>query len=367
MSCTGRLEPGAFTISVGCTLRKLVGGVFGGMMVLALMAGAVLLWSSVESKFAAGGNSTAQGTPVLGMPSGLAPGRDGIVTVPVYLAPGGASVSSVLFSLDIAQQCLVFDPADGDGSGMPDAISVQAPSAFVISTAYDALDADGELDFILADYSPPYATLPAGDLVTIRLGVACWPSSGEALDIQLPFSSAPAPSFSAPSGSALQGGTVEGSVHVTNVAAVPTFAPTATSTPAPTETPPVPTPTIMATPTAGQPASPLPPPQEQNADQDEDGILSYEDGFYDWDADGRPNFLDPDDDGDGIATLLEGAADADGSGMPNYLDLDANNNGIPDAEEVGASPEDPQDENANGIWDFVEMPLYLPYIRRGEE
>ena len=336
-------------------------------MVLALVAGAVLLWSTLESRFAAGGASAAQGTPLLEMPSGLAPGSDGIVTVPVQLAPGGASVASVLFSVDIAQQCLVFDPADGDGNGLPDAISVQAPPAFVVSTAYDALDADGELDFILADYSPPYATLPAGDLVKIRLGVACWPGSGEALDIQLPFSSAPAASFSAPSGSALQGGTVGGSVHVANTTALPTLAPTATSTPAPTEQPPAPAPTLTATPAAGQPASPLAPAQGQNVDDDADGILSYEDGFYDWDADGSPNFLDPDDDGDGIATLVEGAADADGSGMPNFLDFDSNNNGIPDAREVGANPEDPQDENANGIWDFVEMPLYLPYIRRGEE
>jgi hypothetical protein len=336
-------------------------------MLLALITGGVMLRALLTPRIAAGDASARLGTPLLWMPAGLVPGSDGMVAVPVRLSADRTSVSSVLFSLDIDQECLVFNPADTDRSGIPDAISVQAPPAFVVSTVYDALDSDGELDFILADYSPPYATLPEGDLVTIQLGVACRPASGEALDIALPFSSAPAASFAAPSGSSLTGATAAGSVHVADADAAPTLAPTATSTPAATETPTLPVVTPTPTPDPGRPASPLPPPMRQNVDEDEDGIFSYEDGFYDWDDDGRLNFLDPDDDGDGIATLLEGRGDADGRGVPNYLDLDSNDNGILDAVEVGVDPERPADNNGNGIWDFIEMPVYLPYDERGEE
>jgi hypothetical protein len=282
--------------------------------------------------------SVTQGTPLLWLPEGLTPEVAGLVAAPVHLSPNGATVTSVLFSLDFDQTCLVFDPADDDGNGMPDAITVHLPPAFVVSTVYDARDADGELDVILADYSPPYTPLPDAVLLTVRLGVACVPYPGEVVDIPLPFSSAPIPSFAAPSGSALTGATADGSIHLDGTAGAPTLAPTATSTPGATPTA-TPTPTVLpptATPTpgGGQPTSPLPPPAGQRSDEDGDALFSYEDGYYDWDGDGVPNYLDADDDGDGIPTLLEGKGDADGSGLPNFLDIDANDNGIPDAVEA---------------------------------
>jgi hypothetical protein len=315
----------------------------------------------------------AQGEPLLWIPVGLTPAEDGLVAVPVQLTPNGAAVAGLLFSLDIDQGCLVFDPADADRNGIPDAITIHLGTAFVVSVVYDAQDSDGELDFILADYSPPYATLPADVLVTVRIGVACAAPDGELREVPLPFSAAPGPSFAAPSGSALRGSTSAGSIYLGAAGIVPTPAPTATSTPpappatpilipSPTATPPPPTPT----PDTGQPPSPLPPPAGQASDEDDDGVISYEDGFYDWDGDGAPNFLDPDDDGDGIPTRVEGRGDADGSGLPNYLDIDANDNGIPDAVEAGQNPHDPQDANGNGIRDFVEMRLYLAQLGRSE-
>jgi hypothetical protein len=314
---------------------------------------------------------SAHGEPLLWLPVGLAPGADGSVMVPVQLAPNGAAVASVLFSLDIDQGCLVFDPLDADRNGMPDAVTIHLPPAFVVSAVYDAQDGDGELDFILADYSPPYATLPESALLTVRLGVACASPGGEVRDIPLPFSAAPGPSFAAPSGSALRGASTAGSIRLGG-GSVPTPAATATSTPQAVQSPtpsPSPTParpTATPTPATGQPASPLPPPAGQASDEDGDGVMSYEDGFYDWDGDGAPNFLDPDDDGDGIPTRVEGRGDADGSGLPNYLDTDANDNGIPDTVEAGGDPERPQDANGNGILDFIEMRLFMPQLVRGE-
>jgi hypothetical protein len=306
-------------------------------------------------------------TPLLWVPLGLEPAADGMVAVPVRLTPNGAAVASVLFSLDLDAACLVFDPADDDHNGVPDAITNPLPPAFTVSTVYAAEDGDGELDFIIADYSPPYAALPDDVLLIVQLGVACHPAPGATLEIPLRFSSAPAASFAAPSGSALRGATAAGSIRVGSTDSAPTLAPTATSTPGATLTP-TPTATlppveVTPTPEAGQPPSPLPPPAGQSSDEDGDGVFSYEDGYYDWDGDGVPNYLDADDDGDGIPTRLEGRGDADGSGIPNFLDTDANDNGVPDAVEAGADPEHPADRNGNGIWDFVEMPVYLPFVR----
>jgi hypothetical protein len=72
----------------------------------------------------------------------------------------------------------------------------------------------------------------------------------------------------------------------------------------------------------------------------------------------------PDADGDGIPDYLEGTGDPDNDGIPNYLDLDSNNNGIPDRIEAGDGSDGPVDGNGNGIPEYLEMPLYLPQLRR---
>ncbi len=368
-----------------------------GLLLLALLAGfTLLLRLAVTGSTSAGpgvGVEPAAGQPRLSAPLELIVGQDGAAAVPIIFTANGSSISSVLFSIDLDQQCLLFDPSDSDHDGRPDAVTVSAPAAFTVSALYDAQDVAGELDFLLADYSPPYATLPDGPLVTIRLRATCLPPAGETLTIPIHFSAAPAASFAMSSGSAVAGSTVDGSLLVYAGDIFPTPPATATPTPAPTTKPapqpsvtptdpptltPTPTPTLMPaapptlvappaspTPSGWQPDSPLLPSAGGPVDDDGDGLLSYEEGFADWDADGIPNFLDDDDDGDGIPTRLEGRGDADGGGLPNYLDLDSNNNGLPDAAEVGPDPLHPLDANHNGIWDFLELSLYLPCIVRG--
>jgi outer membrane biosynthesis protein TonB len=310
----------------------------------------------------------------------------------------GSLVASMLFSLDLDQQCLHLDPSDGDGDRIPDAIRPATPGGYVVTVSYDAQDSDGELDFVIIDYSPPYTALPDGPLLTVTVSILCLPGEGETLDIPLLFSRAPSASFAMPSGSALRGATADGSIHLVGPGVEPTpeITPTETITPAltatitPTETPaetvtpqPTETPTETATaepptatpelsptpevtppPSPTQPTSPLPPPRGGNSDHDGDSLYSYEEADLDTDGDGLSNMHDPDDDGDGIPTLLEGRGDADGSGLPNYLDLDSNDNGIPDAVEAGPDPAQPVDGNRNAIPDFAEMPLYLPYLER---
>lgn len=293
------------------------------------------------------------GQPVLALPSQLAPGSDGMASVPVQLTTSGVTLVSAIFSLDIDQACLVFDPVDADGNGRPDAVTFNTPRGFNTSVAYDATDTDGELDFVVADYMPPYAQLSDGVLFTVRLAVVCWPGGAAARDIPLTFAAAPALSFGLPGGSELAGAAVNGSIRT--VGPGPGIAPNPTATPTPAAPPPTPGQTV--------------PPPVNERDDDDDGLLTREEGGLDWDGDGMPNSLDSDDDGDGIPTALEGRGDADGNGLPNYLDLDSNDNSVLDAVECGPDPLQPLDDNNNGIWDYLEItgkPIYLPFIQRGE-
>lgn len=306
--------------------------------------------------------------PTLEIPQHLTVDSSGLVTIPVTFISNGAGITSIAFSIDLDTDCLLFDPIDGNQDRRLDAIAFSVPAAFGASAAYDRTDIDSELDFLIADYSPPYATLPDSVLATIRLGVMCRPSAGSTLEIPVHFSAAPSPSFGMPSGSGYPGSAVDGSILVAD-STPPTFAPTATSTPTPTAVPPTDTPIpttppCTATPTpTGTPPTATPTPFLSHADDDGDGIPSDEEGASDWDGDGIPNYLDPDDDGDGIPTLVEGSGDTDGNGVPNFLDTDSDDDGIPDRLEAGLDPVHPQDSDHDGLCDYLERShLYLPLI-----
>jgi hypothetical protein len=382
------------------TKAILLGGVTAFVLVLGVWLGRAELSQRLLQLY----TGSAHGQPLLWLPRGLQPLADGSAearaAVPVQFTANASSVASMLFSLDLDQQCLGFDPSDRDGDRLPDAIRTATPGGYVVTVSYDAQDSDGELDFVIIDYSPPYTVLPDGALLTVTVSLLCLPGEGETLDIPLLFSRAPAASFAMPSGSALRGATADGSIHLDGpgVEPTPVITATATVTPAltatitPTETPaetftpqpsatltatptpqtstptpgPSPTPEATATPNPQQPPSPLPPPRGGTADHDGDGLYSYEEADLDTDGDGLGNAQDLDDDGDGIPTLLEGRGDADGSSLPNYLDLDSNDNGTPDAVEAGPDPAHPVDGNRNTISDFAEMPLYLPYLQSSD-
>ena len=83
--------------------------------------------------------------------------------------------------------------------------------------------------------------------------------------------------------------------------------------------------------------------------------------FSDFDCDNIPDNIDIDDDNDGIVDWEEGdlSRDTDGDGTPDSLDLDSDNDGIPDnieAQEEGRPYIGPSgvDDNENGLDDIYE-------------
>ncbi|MGD9929772.1 MAG: Ig-like domain-containing protein [Mangrovibacterium sp.] len=84
--------------------------------------------------------------------------------------------------------------------------------------------------------------------------------------------------------------------------------------------------------------------------------------FTDTDCDGIPDEIDIDDDNDGIVDWDEGdlSRDSDGDGIPDSLDIDSDNDGIPDNIEAQAEGRPyirPSgiDENQNGLDDIYEQ------------
>ena len=126
-------------------------------------------------------------------------------------------------------------------------------------------------------------------------------------------------------------------------------------------------------------------------DRDTDGIGDLCDNCIslinpnqlDSDFDGIGNICDVDDDNDGILDITESESDFDGDGIINSLDLDSDNDGCWDLIEAGFSDtnddgvlgidssmadeqgqvinhggySDPEDNNENNIFDFLEFPL----------
>lgn len=91
-------------------------------------------------------------------------------------------------------------------------------------------------------------------------------------------------------------------------------------------------------------------------DSDEDGILDIDETDADFDNDGIPNFLDLDSDGDGIEDIQETIEDFDADGIPNYLDLDSDDDEMPDQEEGIL------DRENNTLLDFLDPQTFTPEI-----
>ncbi len=195
---------------------------------LILVSGLVML-AIVGSSFGADRIFAQASGPSLTIPQAIPAMVGSPVTVPVDFRTGGAAVGSVVFSIDFDEECLGFDARDNNNDGQPDSVHFSKPAAFRGSVSYAADDLDGELDFVIADYSPPIAALPDTDgLVTLEFTPLCTPTTAP-ISVAVAFSDAPAISFGAPNGNDLTGSGSDGSVEIAKPV-TPTTTATATST-----------------------------------------------------------------------------------------------------------------------------------------
>lgn len=206
-----------------------------------LLAGALIALVIISSSILSDRIFAQASGPSLTIPQAIPATVGNLATVPVDFRTGGAAVGSVVFSIDFDEVCLGFDARDNNNDGLPDSVHFNKPAAFRGSVAYAADDLDGELDFVIADYSPPIASLPDTDgLVTLAFTPLCTPTTAPVSAI-VAFSAAPAISFGAPNGNDLMGSGRDGSVEIANpvpptVTSTATFVPTASAPATPTPT-----------------------------------------------------------------------------------------------------------------------------------
>jgi hypothetical protein len=90
-----------------------------------------------------------------------------------------------------------------------------------------------------------------------------------------------------------------------------------------------------------------------DADDDDDGVSSYDERGRNSDGDALEDRLDPDDDNDGLTTVRERkdatrwGEDVDRDQLPNYRDADSDGDAVPDRDEVS-------DIDADGVPDYLE-------------
>ena len=111
--------------------------------------------------------------PTLTLPANAVGGQGGSVTLPILFNSGGLELASLLFSINIDESKLGFDPTDTDNNCAPDGVRFSAalPASMVKCASYDGTDTVGEIDFTIADFSRNPRALSGGILVTLTLTV----------------------------------------------------------------------------------------------------------------------------------------------------------------------------------------------------
>ena len=159
-------------------------------------------------------SSACEGGPILSITENVPAPSNSTVTVPVNFTANGNSISSLIFSVNYDESCLSFDPTDGDGNGIPDAVIFTLPVGFDGSVTFNQADTDGELDFFIADLSPPLSVLFDGAVVSIEFTTTCQPDPGTTTIAPVDFSNNPTASFGNTIGQSVPGNTVNGSVEI---------------------------------------------------------------------------------------------------------------------------------------------------------
>lgn len=217
------------------------------MHYLSLVAGGIAIVGLLTGNMARKPLWAQTNAPILTIAQAVPAQVDQPITIPIRFQSSGAAVGSLVFSVDFDESCLGFDPRDENLDGQPDAIRFYAPPMFRSSLSYNAADARGELDFVIADYAPPIAALPDTDaLVEMTFDPLCQPTAHQVITATVAFSQAPIGSFGDLHGNDLSGVMQDGSVII-STDPLPTPSATPTPTVALTPTPVDATPTTTAT------------------------------------------------------------------------------------------------------------------------
>ncbi len=136
------------------------------------------------------------------------------VTVPLLFNRNGIDVAAMAFTVDFDETCLRFNPADADRDGIPDAITFNVPAGFTLVAHADLSHQAGELNFFIADTTPPLTSLPDGLLANITMTAHCRPPSTDAVLAAVSFATTPPASFSSVDATNVLGKVVGGTVTI---------------------------------------------------------------------------------------------------------------------------------------------------------
>ena len=138
------------------------------------------------------------------------------VTLSLAFSGQEHEIAAGAFSLDYDQSCLSFDPSDGDGDGLPDALSLRLPPGMVASAGFDPEDSDGELDMAFLDPSRSGNVLENGLIGTVRFTTLCDPDpAGPSAAVR--FATEPALSLGSTLGQSVMGDSEDGLVFLRSV------------------------------------------------------------------------------------------------------------------------------------------------------
>ena len=171
----------------------------------------------------------------------------GVVSLPFEFKNAGNAIDTVFFVLSYDATLLTLDPADGNGDGIPDDLTITLPDGYVALVEATNQQGEGRIQVLIYNDSSTVTRIPAGQLIDIQFDVA---------PIKIPlvteviFLNSPAPFFVDNKDNVIPGEFDDGSVSIEDF---PTATPTVTVTATPTKTA---TPTITATPSDTPTASP---------------------------------------------------------------------------------------------------------------
>ncbi len=90
------------------------------------------------------------------------------VDIPIGFATGGATISSINFTLEYDSEKLYFDNRDLNGDNLPDAIRLGTAAGYAIQFRYDPQGSTSRLTFGISDLIAPIRPIAEGTLLKIQ-------------------------------------------------------------------------------------------------------------------------------------------------------------------------------------------------------